>query len=1157
MSQMSNLIKAKGLVTFSSELTVPEGSLTETTNINIDERNVITPRRGFGDYGNSLPQSNLRLSQVLEYKDRILRYYDNTLEYDDGTANFTPFSTSIVEIEDGFRIKYQEAKRNLYITSSDGVKKISARSAGQLNPDIIESAGVQKAFDLSAKTEPSDVGFMPTTSKVAYRVVFGKRDNNNNLLIGSPSDRFVLTNKSTTTAANSELTITIPPTLTTSNFFQVFRTTTVQPTGSLTLNDIDPGEEFNLVLEQPITQVDITTGTVTISDITTEDFRSGGLPLYTNPVTGEGILQSNDPPPVAKDITLFRNTMFYGNTSTRHQLQVNLLSVVDFTSNFSEFIIGNSLGVRRYTFIGEPGITTITCDSFTDTTETTSSNDSYIVFYSANDENKYTIWFNKGSGEQPSVTETEFIEVDLVGTNTASEVASAVRSTLAGYEDFDASGSGTQVIITTSENGSVTTSNSGTGIPATDIGPLWSIVQTSIGSGEDANNQEVLLSGLASIGQAIDATARSLVRVINRDSNGIVFANYISGQDDLPGKISLESRILTDDPFYISTNDSNISNKFNPELPVIETISTITTVDSETVNVNAPGHGLFEEDVIYINSPNTTPVFQGSYIIDVIDVDNFTVKQNITSDDLIGTNAFFFLTNSNIESDNLIKPNRIYFSKTQLPEAVPSVNFIDVGPEDQPIERILSLRDNLFVLKTDGVYIVDGVSAPNFSVRLLDNSASIIAPDSAVVLNNLIYCLSTQGVVTISETGVSVISRVIENKILGITNSKFNFRLPSFGISYESDRAYLLFLPSVTTDTTATQCYRYNIFETSWTRWEKAATCGVVAKSNDKIYIGDATRSFLQQERKNFDRTDFSDRDFPVSIVGDNKVNDKFVELNLLDNIVSGDVLFQKQYVTIATYNRILRKLDIDNGLTDDDYTSSLRMNPGDNLRSKLQELNDKLVSDDSSNTVTPKTFDNDLVQQQILYNNLIDELNLPSCDTIFKNYMKSEGFTEYEGLILNTFPTQNIVELNFLIPFIQGDLTLFKGYLKSFQYAPLHFGNPSALKQIREGTIIFDQNNFYGATLSYSSDVSANFVDIPFFAKGIGYWGYGEWGSQNPEVYWGGEGNDIPFRTHIPKEKQRCRYLNVKFSHLNSREEFRILGISAVVRPLSSRAYR
>jgi hypothetical protein len=195
-------------------------------------------------------------------------------------------------------------------------------------------------------------------------------------------------------------------------------------------------------------------------------------------------------------------------------------------------------------------------------------------------------------------------------------------------------------------------------------------------------------------------------------------------------------------------------------------------------------------------------------------------------------------------------------------------------------------------------------------------------------------------------------------------------------------------------------------------------------------------------------------------------------------------------------------------------------------------------------------------------FNALIDELNDNNCDTQLKDYKKEEDNTyPYEAVIISIENGSNNVTVNYDTNFIQGDVELYVGIEKEIQWSPQHFGNPSILKQVREGTVIFDQNNFYSAEVSYSSDLSAGnsagFVDIPFLGKGVGFWGDSLWGNTSPDLYWGGNGNDIPLRVHIPRAKQRGRYLNVKFKHNNAREVFRILGISAIVRPLSSRAYR
>ncbi len=102
--------------------------------------------------------------------------------------------------------------------------------------------------------------------------------------------------------------------------------------------------------------------------------------------------------------------------------------------------------------------------------------------------------------------------------------------------------------------------------------------------------------------------------------------------------------------------------------------------------------------------------------------------------------------------------------------------------------------------------------------------------------------------------------------------------------------------------------------------------------------------------------------------------------------------------------------------------------------------------------------------------------------------------------------------------------------------------------------TIMFDQNNFNEGTAKFYSDISQGAVEVPFPGKGVSYWGDNYSGPNN---YWGGNGNDVPFRNPVPRGKQKCRYISLGIAINNARETFKILGISAVVRAISDRAYR
>jgi hypothetical protein len=1269
---MANLVKARGLRTFANELILEDGYLSEANNCNIDETGVIQNRRGFNDYGDAILDLNSTIDQVLEYKDRLLRHYDGNLQYGNGSGTFSTFDGEYLPLEEGLRIKSQESKGNLFFTTSSGIKKISARNASQFTTSsgYITDAGIPRAIDLNAKLFPTIGGFLPPQSKCAYRIIWGIRDANNNLLLGAPSERFVLSNtsqdssepeaftvtfsstsetdlegnyilfsSSTTnyvlwwsnaanntepqtsetlartyievdidgfgsnttqilnstanaianlatfdvtivgsvitatsteegtdvldaaaateagyvpanlsvatisqgttvsgTDANSVINFTIPSEITdTAYFYQVYRTGNITATSGLTLNDIDPGDEMNLVFEANVTSAEIASRTVQLTDITTEAFRASGAFLYTNPNSGQGILQANNRPPIAKDIEYFRNSMFFSNTKTKHRLTIDALSTTGFTSGVSSLVIGNSTSSREYIFVGEEEIVEVTCDTVANTTA-----DSYIVMNTANDDRSYYLWFDKGGGTDPQVAGKISIRVNLNGLTTDTEVSQACTDAINLTGDFDATDSAGTFFYSTIKNGAVTDPSFGTPAP----GGSWALSVTQQGQGEDTASQEILLSNDTSVGQALDEQTRSLVKVINADTNSPVVAYYLSGTDDVPGQFILESKSLVDDPFFVSVTDPNIQSKFNPELPLTESITAITS--GATTQIESAGHGLSTGDNVYIYDTDSTPQILGSYEVTVVDANNFTIPFATTVDGTVGS---YFITS--VQSDNEEKANRLYFSKTDLPEAVPLLNYIDVGTEDEPIERIIALRDNLFVLKTDGIYIVTGSSAPNFGSRLLDSSVSLTAPDSAVVLNNKIYALTDDGVVSITEAGAEVLSRPIENLILDVTNSDVDFRLTSFGVAYESDRAYILFVPTDSNSTVADQAYRYNTITGTWTRWTVDATCGKVFEFDDKLYLGEGSRPYLKKERKNRDRTDYSDRNFTASVILNN-VFDEQMLLGSVTDVEVGDVLVQMQAVTLSKFRRLTYTLDIDTGLGDTDYNT---LNPvtGNDMADTLNNLNAKLVADDSSGTITSRIFTNVISDQYTQFNEMIDELNDVACDTNFKNYDKLTYFTPYEAVIDSVDVTNNNIVVNQVLPLLGGDVEIYKNINMEVEYQPQHFGDQSMMKQVRQGTFMFDQTNFYGGRIAYASDISQNFEFVDFNLDGVGDWGSQLWG----EFVWGGEGREVPKRTLIPRAKQRCRFLKVRMEHKNAREKVKLLGISLDPRAVSRRAYR
>lgn len=222
-------------------------------------------------------------------------------------------------------------------------------------------------------------------------------------------------------------------------------------------------------------------------------------------------------------------------------------------------------------------------------------------------------------------------------------------------------------------------------------------------------------------------------------------------------------------------------------------------------------------------------------------------------------------------SSNDSTPNGVYVSKVGQPEAVPAVNLEFIGGGDQPILRILPLRDRVIVLKSDGVFVITGTTPSTLSITLLDSTIICIAPESAKLLNNSVYCMTNQGVVSITESGVTIQSRAIEQDLLSLTSPSYiHFTACCHGISYESERLYLLAMPTNPGDTYGTQVFCYNWVTNAWTHWPIDDSAGIVNPFDNKLYMGrpQTNNNFSYQERKNFLYTDFVDDEFAVTITG-------------------------------------------------------------------------------------------------------------------------------------------------------------------------------------------------------------------------------------------------------------------------------------------------
>lgn len=953
-----------------------------------------------------------------------------------------------------------------------------------------------------------------------------------NPLTKNPAD---FDTNSSTQSSTVNVRFTIPQEATLSHFYQVYRTAVFRAEGQISLDDVDPGDELGLVFESNPTADELTAREIVMHDITPESFR--GANAYTNPQSGEGILQSNELPPACTDMTLFKGSLFYANTRTRHRLQFSLLGVSNFTSGTSSITVATENGASTYTFhspVAEESTFTTVADV------AGSLAGKHFTFNTGLNTKSYYAWYNvSGSGVDPAIAGKTGIEIEIATDDTADDVASATRLKLNQLSDFVISGTADEVVITCITKGITDDATVG------DSGFSVVIVE---GSGEDSDNNKVLLSDLETPAQQVEETTRSLVRVMNKDINCPVNAFYLSGVSDVPGSMLFETKALDEPKFYVSCNTTTTGLGFNPNLPGRKTITAI-SVANPTV-VSSVAHGLSTGDEIAINDSDSSPVIDGTYTVTVLDANTFTVP--VTTVNPAGTTGSFAKTT--VASDNETSANRIYFSKFQQPEAVPIVNFIDVGAKDSAILRIVPLRDSLFVFKeNEGVFRISGESAlSGFLLSPFDSSTVLTAQDSPAVLNNQIYALSNQGVISVSDTGISVVSKGIEDNLIPLVQHTY-FKDVTFGVSYESERSYLLFTTTSRTDEEATVCFVYNVFTNAWTKWDISKSCGIVL--DDILYLGAADTNYIEKERKNFERQDYSDRQY-IRTLNTGAVDGVEIEIGSVANISVGDVIVQEQYLTIYKLNQLLQKLDDDSGVTDEDYLSTLNVVAGSNLRDKLTTLATKLDADtgvnDTDYAATIAGYGTSFADTQSAFNAIVSKLNL-DVGVSYLNYSTSTGTTSYEAIIETITSSNNTITVSDEYPFIAGTVTIYNHIPVSVTFNVQTFGNPELFKQVSEAKFIFDRTDFTKARVSFASDISPAHEEVDFTQYGNGTFGNAEFGN----AHFGGMADRSPLRTYVPRNKQRCRLLIPRIEHAVARENMALLGYSVTFRTYSYKAYK
>lgn len=313
MTKQTINLELRGLFTSPNNLSgVPQGALQVADNVVINNKNLIDSRRGQTQYGDVLTIGSGQVNKLFNYKSDLIVNYDDKMAYDsDGNGTWVDYSGTYESPSSTMKIRSLESNSNFYFTTSQGIYKISSLT------DTPVAAGVPRALAGTGALNGAS-GWLANDSAVAYRIVWGYRDANNNLLLGAPSQRIIVSNSSGGTR-DVELTFLIPDGITTDYFYQIYR----NASGTATATD-EPTDELQLALEYSPTAAEITAKQVVIVDSTPYSLLRATL--YTSP-SQEGIANSNFQPPLATDMDIFKNCAFYANVRQKQTLPLTLISV--------------------------------------------------------------------------------------------------------------------------------------------------------------------------------------------------------------------------------------------------------------------------------------------------------------------------------------------------------------------------------------------------------------------------------------------------------------------------------------------------------------------------------------------------------------------------------------------------------------------------------------------------------------------------------------------------------------------------------------------------------------------------------------------------------------------------------------------------------------
>lgn len=792
----------QGLFLQQNSFTVPDGAMEEAMNVQIQSDGIVSKTRGFYTYYTPSGLFSDDIRGIFEFQEKLIYIaFDGTMYWftdDDTDDQNSPIGvpTQVTGTSSGFGefvglSRSAKQSLSLYFTTRLAVYKLES----YLGP--IEKSGVPPGLDLQVEAGTTAVGPLPPDSQTAWRALFGRRDLNGNLLLGTPSDIVTLgipadgTGFTYNRSGAGPWTVTV--TLTSnSGYFD----------GQQII--VSNGTSPNVDGTQTITIVPLSTTNISF-DVVADPGATGTLDIS---FTRTGVLTATVPSEIDSTtgqwfIRWYRSTSSAG---------LGITPTPDFALVGEQILTAADISVRSVQFEDDvdPGL--IGGQLYTNPNSREGEAQGNARPPAAKDITLYNTYMFYANVETRQFISLQMIYYVLANIPYEMRIALGVSvETFYGYS----TGVANQSVAATSVagTGTITITYNSHGASNGWTVYVYNIVGgslprgiytvsgvtantfdiTSVGNSATALDFEFVSNGLGGVfynptnlsspAQMIALTCQYLVKSINRTST-LFYGNYTSTFDDSPGKIRISTKNV-DHNNNMAINEDTSNGNWLPPLP---------------------------------NS---------------------------------------FASGVQVTAENHTFPDALYFSKPDEPDAVPVVNFIRVGSKNKAIQRVFALRDCLVILKEDGAFVLTGQVIQDFNVSTLDATVFFSSDRTADKINNTVIALSSnQGLVQITEKSVQIISRRMDDviqPIIGFTTVLQD----GLGFGHESGRTYYLCINQEVLGREP-QTFLYNVLNQTWTETDN--TFRQMAIGPEDVLYGTTTaeQNVILRQRKSQTLIDFS-----------------------------------------------------------------------------------------------------------------------------------------------------------------------------------------------------------------------------------------------------------------------------------------------------------